>query len=257
MDKTIDFDKLVIPKTHDILLFNSLEGKKLFAIYHRSKTSMRNIINNLKQNYNFDYATPDKDCKFYLKVPALQSYLHEDEFCNTPEQLGLNSKTFIDIGLELDHRCNKYTNYNKLDKILKAKAAEEKKKIDAEYKQMANKMLHGPFGQIYAKTLTGKTLAIETVSDLTIKELKYLIQDKEGCPPDMQRLVFAGRQLEDSQTLADTNIMNDSTIHVILRLRGGMYHETSGKNGDYKPLKDCIFYVPTDDECDDNKETSV
>ncbi len=86
------------------------------------------------------------------------------------------------------------------------------------------------FGRVFVKTLTGKMLTLEVEPSDSIDAMKAQIEAMEGITPDQQRLIFSGKQLEDGKSVADYNIQRESMLHLVLRLRGGMWHHTSGRS---------------------------
>jgi len=87
-------------------------------------------------------------------------------------------------------------------------------------------------GQLFVKTLTGRTLTLDVDTfAIEVAQLKNLIAEKGDYVPDTQRLIFRGKQLEDGNRLYQYGISQEDTLHLVLRLRGGMLHESSGRSG--------------------------
>jgi hypothetical protein len=187
-------------------------GIILWLIYEISHT-VGKILETLENNF---------ECHndIYHNVETLERCFVEEDFDKKPSELGLKQKETIELTIEHPKYYESVVN----------------KKYD-EIRQKGGGM------RIFVSTLTHKTIYLEVSYEHTIEDLKFMIKQSESIPVPQQRLIYAGKQLEDDKTLADYRIHKESNLTLVLRLRGGMLHMTSGKAGNYKELKSCIIFV--------------
>lgn len=112
--------------------------------------------------------------------------------------------------------------------------------------------IEGDSFPIHFKTLTGEIYTIKVSQQTKIEDVKLLYQKETGVRADIQRIIFSGKQLEDGRSVKDYNIEQDSTLYSILRLRGGMMHQYSGRNGKYTPLNNIMFSLAIEDNNDND-----
>jgi large subunit ribosomal protein L40e len=208
--------------------FTTLNHNNLYGLYDLHSATVGDIIASLQQNYECH----NNDITLEYYSDGLKRALTRNDYKFKPYELNLEPVTKINIRIKqkdtpVQPRSYEYDESTINDLYLLHQKLNDCKKTS----------------YLFVKTLTGKTVTLNVTPEFTIEEVKLSILEAVGTQPDQQRLIFAGKQLEDGHTLSQYNISDQSTIHMVLRLRGGMYHETSGKNGNYEYLQDNTFKV--------------
>ena len=247
-------DTLAQPLNDDfgMFQFKSLNGTNFYGTYMPKLTTLKQIRTMLLNNYSCK-GIENTDLALMFECGQMNVNLNnENELSTIPDIY----KTY---GIENEIQCVKKINIKKIEHHVEQSCIyDDYEPLSKEKKAELTKCGY----PIFVKTLSGRTLTINVLSNITIDNLKELIRDIEGIPIEQQRLIFSGIQLESDHTLSRYNISPYVILHLVLRLRGGMYSETSGKNGEFGPLKQITFSIDPDiifsidpDVTNDDKQT--
>lgn len=211
---------------------------KMHIIYNMKKTTIKSLIDNICENYLYEIKNTDINLKYnneHVKSSdsIINDYFAKDSIIFVALNENIKSEN---IYKKSNSYVSKYKKDEKINNLIHDK-------ID----NKIHKEINGQGYPIYVKALNGYTITLNINSDFTIHDIKLLIQNKLETRVDQIRLIFAGMILEDDQNVTKYNIQKDSTIHQVLRLRGGMFHEISSKNG-YHIIKEKILFVDCDIE---------
>lgn len=255
-----------------VIKFKTLNNTKLYGMYDPERTTLGNLINTFFDNYEC------KEMSFYEKNEYKQisrdklilfSEEHKKRICDN--DLGtrmvdfeFNKMTNITLKI-MDSEINVPITKLKIEKNntkenLEEKITELKHKIQIydENNHDENNQMQCKKMQLFVKMLTGKTITILVLDSFLVSELKALIAYTENIPIDQLSIIFAAKQFENNNKLSDYKVSECSTLHLVLRLRGGMYHETSGRAGNYNSLKSCLFLIPADlDDSDEFEKLNI
>jgi len=180
----------------------------IYVIYTLQKT-IKEILQKFEENYHCN-------SPFYYYSQSSEKVLEEHDYYKTPMELKMNKIEEVNLVTHKNSHVSEENSYRKESKI---------------------------GYQIFIKNLLGKTLTIKVESYYTIGDIKSILTDLTGIPISEQRLVFAGCQYDNHYTMTDCGVTKECTIHLTMRLKGGMYAESSGKAGNFEPLKSCVIYV--------------
>lgn len=214
--------------TNNHITFVTLTGSQRVGIYDPKHTTLQRVRDEFFKHYR---------CEIDPQYIRFYSTQKGKFLCDLPHDSLMCDLGFGDTTLKLSHDS-------------KRQYADEKRKSEQEQLELESRLEEiratEKNSRIIVATIGSLTLKLEVDCCFTISDIKKMIYDSKRIMPNQQRLIFAGKSLEDDRTLADYNIQKDSTIQLVLQLRGGMYVESSGRDGEYGALHDALFVIDPD-----------
>ena len=237
--KRADIKSIInIKNTQNILLLKTLNELPIIIKYTKGRTPVRNLINLLDKKINYNCSCGDKYDRIDKMVLLFNNIILDNLDKDLSEYGISNVCETISMKRKDDYNINS-DNVNSKELLLSLKERSKGSNTN----------------QLFIKTLTGKTITINAPDDISVIELKSCCMEKEGIPPSQQRLIYSGNQMENNELVKNylkktklklhRDTINEMTIHMVLCLRGGMFNEVSGRNGEYKPLQNVLTQIYT------------
>jgi len=200
-----------------IFKFSTFTGKNIYLVYKQDAT-----INQILSTFSLNYSS-SSGCHIYYKSVTLQRIFDKNDLVKKPSDLNLSQNETILLSQEKNiEPINEYTS-DRTEKLIND---------------------NGNIN-LFVRTFNNETILLHVRDNYTVRDIKNMIFNKIGVRVDEQRLVHSSMQLNDNKILRDYGIGKNNepfaTVSLLLRLCGGMFNETSGKNGNYQPLHDCLI----------------
>jgi hypothetical protein len=248
---------LGLDNNHRALIINTPGGNSIVTRYVINRTSVKNVIKTLQDKIQLSFG----HCEQYEPMKNVMLIYKNNYLKNMNKSLSYYGINELVENVELIH-ANKKMNYYNPDEL------------DIVRNNMRIRLKNTKNAEIYIKTLTGKTITVTVPEDINGLELMTIVQDKEGIPVGHARILHKSFEVSETSTLLDSHyknlekisnskfkhnyprdkikiskildgvsIINEQTCHLLVRLRGGMYSESSGKNGNYQSLENVLDKV--------------
>lgn len=257
MNQSVVRQILGLEQNQRALIINTPGGNSIVTRYVIDRASVENVIKTLRDKIQLAFG----HCEQFQPMKNMMLRYKTNYLKDISKPLSYYGINQLVENVELIHTNNKMNYYNSTE-------------IDTIRNNMITRLSNTKNAKIFIKTLTGKLISVVVPEDVNGIELMIIVQDREGIPVGQARIVHQSFEVSENSTLLDSyyknqdrinnrkfkknnyknrvtnseileniSVINEQTCHLLVRLRGGMYSESSGKNGNYQPIENILHIV--------------